>query len=58
MIDEVGEETTGEEPSTAPIETMDHSIVVETDNAAQEISDVAQNQQEVLTREGSITVHW
>jgi tetratricopeptide (TPR) repeat protein len=59
MIDGVGEEAAGEEPSTAPpIETMAPSIVVETDNAAQEISDVAQNQQEVLTREGSITVHW
>lgn len=58
MIDEVEEAAGEEETSTAPIETMDHSTVVETDSPAQEIADDAQNQQEVITQEGSIIVHW
>lgn len=60
MIAEVDQEAAGEEEAISPamIETIDQSIVVETQNAAQEISDVAQDQQEILTQEGSIIVRW
>lgn len=60
MIGEVDEQAAGgeEETSAAMIETIDQSILVETENATQEISDVAQDQQEILTQEGSIIVRW
>lgn len=63
VITEVGEEAVGAQetsttPAMAPIESMTQSIVVETESAAQDISDVAQDQQEVKTQGGSITVRW
>ena len=57
---DMAEEETGveEDTSPAPAEAMVQSIVTETESAALEISDVAQDQQEVTERGGSITVHW
>lgn len=68
---EGGDEETGEQedtsgaPAAVQNNALTQSIVAETDNDATEITDVAQNKQEVIDRaavieeqKGSITVHW